>query len=457
MSLEPLETDVKRHTVAEPSLYIESKATEGERMSGPHWARNLLCFALISLGLCEHSPAQDKPIFTPLFDGRSLDGWVPPEGPDAANFSVRNGVISIKGMSGWLHTKRMYQNFTLRASVRFLKTEQLGNSGIFMRSPETSSFAGRWPGKTFEIESRDMTDNKALSPPWMGQVLRLGGDGGRAPEGVGTYRAAAALAAFRSGDWNDFEVIAQGTKLWAFLNGVLVSTADNVADIPGHIGLQAETGETEWRNISINEHSNDPAAFHPLISPNMHEWTSVTNRPSISALHDDAVVLTNGVDVLRSTRTYGDFTVRFQYRADSNMAFADFVFRASEETDAKGRPKEGASVRLRTLNIDQRTGGPPALVGDPRWPGAISSLGAPLEFNTYDSRAAMDAKLAPDAWQDCQIVVAGDQATVAINGYTVAHATGIPLSRGGRLTLIPAQGNVAIRNISILDAMGETF
>jgi hypothetical protein len=180
----------------------------------------LFCVGLASACIWSGA-ARAQPGFTSLFDGRSLAGWVLPEGPDAANFSVEGGAIAIRGASGWVHTERTYGDFTLRASVRFRKTGQLGNSGIFMRSPETSRFAGRWPGKSFEIEARDMAGNTALSPPWIGQVLRLGGDGGRAPEGVGTFDAAAALGAFRPGDWNDFEIVAHGPRIWTFLNGVL--------------------------------------------------------------------------------------------------------------------------------------------------------------------------------------------------------------------------------------------
>ena len=419
------------------------------------WVPPITYVFLVGVVLSGAFAAAQTANFTPLFDGKTLSGWVLPEGADAGNFSVHDGVIAIKGQSGWVHTTREYHNFTLRASVRFLNTDQIGNSGIFMRSPETSSFAGRWPGKMFEVESRDMADNKALSPPWIGEVLRLGGDGGRAPDGTGSYRAAAALAAFRPGEWNNYEVVAQGTRLWAFLNGVLISTADHVADISGHIGLQAETGQTEWRNISIYEHPEDQASFRPLISSDMQSWTFVPNGSPAAAFHDGTVALTQGTQTLRSSRKYGDFTVRFEYRADSDSAAADFVIRASDDPDPQGHPTQGAAVRLRTVALENRTSGPPALVGDPRWAGAVWSLGAPFEFATYDSQAEIDAQIKPGAWQQCQIEVIGDQADISINGHTISHVRGIPLSRGGRLMLVPGQGTVAIRNLTILDLMGE--
>src|SRR5579863_7711480 len=102
-------------------------------MRESRWGRKLVCFALMGMSFCLRLPGADFPTFKPLFDGQDLDGWVLPDGPDAANFVVRNGAIAIKGQSGWLHTRDTFQNFTLKASVRFLKTEQLGNSGIFMR------------------------------------------------------------------------------------------------------------------------------------------------------------------------------------------------------------------------------------------------------------------------------------------------------------------------------------
>lgn len=403
------------------------------------------------LGVClSQGPAHAQSGFTSLFDGRSFDGWVLPEGVDAANFIVQDGAIAISGTSGWVHTEKMYGDFTLKASVRFVKGEQLSNSGIFMRSPEDSRFAGRWPGKSFEIEARDMAANTNLSPPWIGQVLRLGGDGGRAPDGVATYNAAEALKAFRPGDWNDFEVIAHGTRIWTFLNGIHVSTVEGVDHPRGHIGFQAETGGAEWRNISIREHAVRPATA-ALLTADLAGWKMSSGPPP--AYQDGVLTLKKDGAALRSAKAYGDFTLRFQYRLEDEGSTTDFYVRAEDNTDTT-KPNDAVSVRLRSVST-ARNGGPPGLVSDPRWPGAIIRTSVPLSGGLYDTKAALEAAAGPGVWRDAEIDVSGDEVVVRIGRRLISRARSISRPRGGHLILQPLEGAVAIRNLSIDDRMGE--
>jgi len=61
------------------------------------------CTATIAIALAVVSSvalAQAAP-FVPLFNGKTLDGWVV-ENSDGANFSVRDGVLHVEGPQGWL-------------------------------------------------------------------------------------------------------------------------------------------------------------------------------------------------------------------------------------------------------------------------------------------------------------------------------------------------------------------
>jgi hypothetical protein len=386
--------------------------------------------------------------FTPLFDGRSFNGWVKPTGADANNFAIKGGAIYVSGRSGWLHTEKTYTDFTLRASARFVKGAELGNSGIFMRSVEDSLFADRWPGKTIEIEARDLSENLAMSPPWIGQVLRLGGDKGRASDGIGTFRPAAVKKAFRPGDWNDFEVVVHGTRLWTFLNGELVSTADHLDHPVGHLGLQSETGETEWRNIAIHEHAKGVDGDRTMLSA--ANWSG-----ALPPLTDGALTLAKGDAGLRSAKAFGDFTLKFKFRPIDDTSSADVIVRASDQVDGQGRPASGLAVRLRSVQTAARNGGPPGLVGDPRWVGSALQTDTPHEFASYDGRAAIEAKISAGVWSECEVQVAGDEVTVSLNGRLVSRTRGAPRPRGGYLVLSPVEGKVDLKDFSILDPMGE--
>src|SRR4051812_20420836 len=73
--------------------------------------------------------------FTPLFDGKSLNGWTVRDGPESA-FYVKDEAIVVHESSGyptWLRSNRQYENFDFRGEF-FVKGWT--NSGIYLHAPE---------------------------------------------------------------------------------------------------------------------------------------------------------------------------------------------------------------------------------------------------------------------------------------------------------------------------------
>src|SRR5215471_7146430 len=69
----------------------------------------------------------------PLFDGKSLNGWVH-EG-NRMTFSATEGTIRCSGTGffpNWLHTEREYENFHLRFQYRL---DQGGVGAVVLRGP----------------------------------------------------------------------------------------------------------------------------------------------------------------------------------------------------------------------------------------------------------------------------------------------------------------------------------
>src|SRR5688572_17980472 len=96
----------------------------------------LLAAVLISLPVL--AAAQDNSDrFQPLFDGKTLDGWVvkgePGKEPPQDEWLVKDGLLTVKPGHSWLGTKEMYGDFVLRIQWRVPVN---GNSGVFIRVPD---------------------------------------------------------------------------------------------------------------------------------------------------------------------------------------------------------------------------------------------------------------------------------------------------------------------------------
>ena len=118
-----------------------------------------------ALGLLLAAPAvrfthaEDKGDWIALFDGKSLDGWKPNEGPGA--FSVADGQIVVNGGRSHLFytgpvRKATFKNFELSADVM---TRAGANSGIYFH---TSFQESGWPRAGFEVQINNTckSDNK---------------------------------------------------------------------------------------------------------------------------------------------------------------------------------------------------------------------------------------------------------------------------------------------------------
>lgn len=91
----------------------------------------LLCVVAVSSAV-----AQDAK-WTPLFDGKSLDGWEK-IGKDNSNWEVKDGEIHGSGEASMLVcTQGPYKNFKYRAEV---KINDKGNSGLYFRTTRKPGF-----------------------------------------------------------------------------------------------------------------------------------------------------------------------------------------------------------------------------------------------------------------------------------------------------------------------------
>ena len=111
--------------------------------------------------------------FAPLFDGRSLSNWVVDDRQYAGNFSVRDGHLRIEGEGGWLRSNSQYGDFTLRLGFRYLTEDpgggRIGVSGVFLRTPATSTYGSGWPDNSLEVQLANRQGGRPAIPDVAGR------------------------------------------------------------------------------------------------------------------------------------------------------------------------------------------------------------------------------------------------------------------------------------------------
>ncbi len=186
------------------------------------------------------SPKEAKEGFVPIFDGKSLDGWVGLKG-STDSYYVKDGMLICK-KKGREHifTKEKFANFILRLQI---KMDPGGNNGIGLRTQKHKS------PHLFGMESQVLEDAYYAD----GDPIKLldyqhhGSIYGVVPAKTGHLKPA--------GQWNDEEIICNGSRVKVILNGTVIIDADldKVKPLDGkdHPGLKYKKGR-----ISLHAHGN---------------------------------------------------------------------------------------------------------------------------------------------------------------------------------------------------------
>ena len=190
-------------------------------------------------------PAQD---LQPIFDGKSLDGWVKRGG----NADYRIEDAAIVGTSRpntpntFLCSEKMYSDFVLELEY---KVHPELNSGIQIRSNSLPDYKeGRVHGYQVEIDPSDRSYSSGIyDEARRGWLFDL-------------KQNTAARYAFRQNEWNHVRIVAKGDRIVTHLNGVLAANLTDDKTAKGFIGLQVhgvggrkDPLDVRWRNIRLSE------------------------------------------------------------------------------------------------------------------------------------------------------------------------------------------------------------
>lgn len=170
-----------------------------------------------------------------LFDGKTFNGWVITGNKDA--WTIQDGVIQWVAKGGNIvRSVERFDNFVLRLEARI---NDGGNSGVFLRAPRGAR------------SSR------------FGMEFQIMGDHGKEPTKTSTGAVYDVLppllnAGKPADQWNEIEIILDGSHLKATLNGKVVQDVNVEEDEKlrhrlrrGFIGLQDHGNPAAFRNIRI--------------------------------------------------------------------------------------------------------------------------------------------------------------------------------------------------------------
>ncbi len=194
--------------------------------------------------------------FEPLFDGRTLNGWVNVNGADDTWEVLDGNLHSAGNPVSVLRSAKPYRSFILELEWRHLRAG--GNSGLFIWSDALPQTGSPFP-RGIEVQVMDGPEGSWYTT--QGDVFPVGPAKLVPDNGRGGARAfPIAKRSQPSPGWNHYRVIAIDGAIELFVNGARVTTANEADPSFGFLHLEAEGSPIEFRRIRIADLEPQPAA-----------------------------------------------------------------------------------------------------------------------------------------------------------------------------------------------------
>jgi len=368
----------------------------------------LACLALVPARAVERG-------FTPLFDGRSLDGWsiVNPSGP---GYVVRDGLLVCPSDGGGLlFSDKDYSDFVLRFDVSF---DKAGNNGVAIRSAR-----GGDPAYSSGMEIQILDD-----PDPAYADIQPGQHSGS----VYMIAPARSRPMKPAGQWNSYEVTAVGRRIKVRINGkqvvdVNLNTVTDPATLAAHPGMLRDKGavgfaghgpaEVRFRNVRIRDLSKPrpdnvaPDGFTPLFNGvDLGGWKGLVESPPARAkmspeeLREKQAAAT--AKALQHWRVV-DGVITYDGKADSLCTAKDY---GDFEMLVDWRIHEGGDSGL-------------YLRGSPQvqiWDDPVGSGGL-YNNQKNSSKPSVKADNPPGEWNRFRVLMVGEKVTIFLNDTLVVH------------------------------------
>lgn len=415
-----------------------------------------LIVCILTLWLAADVRADDTEVFTPLFNGHDLAGWIPVN--VASNtFTVRDGMIVSTGMpTGVMRTEKQYENFIIELDWKHIKPG--GNAGLFVWADPLTA-----PGVPFAraIEVQILDGHETADYTSQGDLFAIHGAKltPDRPHPKGWMRCLPSEARTKpAGEWNHYRVECRDGRITLAVNGKIVSGGSQCSHSKGYICLESEGSECHFRNIricelpdsTVKEHDAAPMAddFHSIYTgldftgwmapPGAVKWKA--NDWTLQCLDPKGEI----GDDLWTEKEYGDFVLIADWRLTAKPQKVE-----RPVILPTGEVKKNADGSEFKIEVDDAGDSGIYVRGDKKneiniwcWPIGSGEL---WKYRT-DPAAAPELRAAvtprkfaqkpPGEWNRFIITMKGDRLTVNLNGETVIDQAQLPgVAPRGRIGL----------------------
>ena len=180
--------------------------------------------------------SNDDSNFTPIFDGKTLDGW---KMAGDGRFAIVKSDIALQSDKGggllW-YAEKEYKNFILK--LEWKVSDEGDNSGVFVRFPDPDDNPDIAVREGYEIQ----IDDKAEDP-----IHQTGA--------IYDFAAPSKVVSKPPSQWNTMEIQALDQSYIIIINGEKVTEFKGSRLTEGYVGLQAhdDKSKVSFRNIMVKE------------------------------------------------------------------------------------------------------------------------------------------------------------------------------------------------------------
>jgi hypothetical protein len=309
-----------------------------------------------------------------LFDGETLFGWAP---RGAARWSATDGTVVCPAGTGggYLSTTTEFADFQLRAEFWI---DDKANSGVFLRCPAAGEITAL---NAYEVNIFDPHEK------WpTGSINEVA----KASEGRNT-----------AGQWNTYDLTAEGDHLVVKLNGTTTVDVRDGQHARGTIALQNLTGAgaVRFRNLKLR-----PLGLKSIFNgKDLTGWTVLPDHKSVYAVTPEGWLnVKNGNGDLQSEGEYGDFMFQLDIYSNGTHLNSGVFFRA-----LKGQFWSGYEAQIRN-----------------QWQG--DDRAKPVDFGAggiYSHQPARRVVSSDREWFTMTIAAHGPHLTTWVNGIQVTDFT----------------------------------
>ena len=249
------------------------------------------------------TPAEAADGWIELFDGESLFGWTV-EG--AGKWRTAGGVLAPDSDSGaLLRTSAAFGDFRLKLEFR---APASAAGGLFFR---------------WERPPKSEPD---------GYEIPINESGGEYPTGSLAHVFKASESRLKPGVWRSLELMADGDHLVVTVDGMTATDTKDARFSTGNLRLQSKPGaRIEFRNLRLKPLNLDPlfdgadlagwkqVAPPPAKPSKFSKLLPIKSKPKpgVWAAEKGSIHAGDGADQLETERTFSDFVLQLQVRADS--------------------------------------------------------------------------------------------------------------------------------------------